>query len=185
MIIPNKRYSDTDTKEAKIANAVGAAGYVLSIGDAIQPGATGHNKHVVGAASSGLILGIVVSIKKDGKVVEVDSVTGVNTTSALAGALQVGNDNETLGGWSVGYIPAYVPMEYKVDASAALDTTTDSGGKVSFPILGTSATKGQAGTINEAAPGLFGASAQLFVSAGIATGSTTKVVGHIDPSFIF
>lgn len=183
MIIPNKRYSDTDTKEAKIANAVGAAAYVIAIGDAIQPGPTGHNKFVVGAASTGLILGVVVGLKKDGKVMEVDYVTGVNVTTANASALQVGNDNETLGGWSVVYIPAYIPMEYKIDLSAAADTTTDSGGNAFFPLLGTSATKGQAGTLNEAAPALFGGSAAQFISHGLAISSTTKVVAVINSKF--
>lgn len=179
MIIPNKRYSDTDTKEAKIANVVGANGFVLSIGDALQAGPTGHNKFVTGAASSGLILGIVVGLKKDGKVMEVDSVAGVNATTANASALQVGNDNETLGTWTAVYIPAYIPMEYKADLSAAAGSTTDSDGNGFFALNGVSSVKGAAGTLNEASIALFGGSAAQFATYGVAKGSTTKVVGRI------
>ncbi len=183
MLIPNKKIQDQDLKKAIIANAVGANAYVLSVGDAIQPGATGHVKFVTGAASSGLILGVVVALEYNGKVLELNSVTGVNSTSAVAGQTKVGNDNETTGAWKVVYIPAYVPMEYIADMSAALDTTTDSGGNVFFPLQGVSSTAGTAGTLNEAAPALFGGSATQFVSNGSYEGSTTKVVAHIYKTF--
>lgn len=178
MLIPNKKFGEQDLKEAKIANVVGANGYVLSIGDCIQPGPTGHTTAVTGAASSGLILGVIVGIKKNGKVMEMSSVTGVNTTTALSSPSNVGNDNETLGEWSVSYIPAYIPMEYKADLSAA-STTTDSNGVAFFPLLGVSSTAGTAGKLNEASPALFGGSAAQFVSFGLTPESTSKVVGHI------
>ena len=69
MIIPNKRVELNDIKTAVLANSVGSNAYVISVGDAIQPAATGHNKYVTGAASSGLVLGIITAIRQNGRFV--------------------------------------------------------------------------------------------------------------------
>lgn len=183
MIRQNKKIQDQDLRKAVIANAVGVGAHVLSVGDAIQPGATGHVKFAAGAASSGLILGVIVSLEYNGNVMELDSVTGVNSTSAVAGATKTGNDNETTGAWKVVYIPAYIPMDYTIDTSAALDTTTDSGGNVFLSLVGVSSTAGSAGTLNEASVALFGGTAGQFVSSGAAAGETTKVVARIYKTF--
>ena len=61
MLRPLTRVHDQDIKRAVLANAVGTGAYVISVGDAIQPGATGHNKFVTGAASTGLISGVIVN----------------------------------------------------------------------------------------------------------------------------
>ena len=179
MLTPNKRVELSDMKNAVLANAVGTGAYVIAVGDALQPGATTHSKYVTGAASSGLILGVVTAIRLNGKIAEVDYVTGVNAAKTGTPSTGPGTDNETYKVWSVDYIPAYVPMEYKADLSATIATTTDSDGFVFFPLLGVSTTKGQAGTLNEASPALFGGSAAQFVSHGVAVDSTKKVVGHI------
>lgn len=182
MIKPNKKVQDQDLKKAVIANAVAASGYVLSIGDAIQPGATGHNKYVTGAASSGLILGVIVGLEYNGKIMEVDSVTGVNTASTASGALALNmhNDNETTKSWKVVYIPAYVDMEYIADLDATAGTTTDSDGAGFFNLLGVSSTKGTAGKLDESTIALFGGTAGQFSSYGLADGETAKVVGKIN-----
>ena len=183
MIVPNKSVELSDLKKVVIASSVGTNAYYLSIGDLIQPDATGHAKFAVPSASSGLVLGVVVALEYAGKPAEVLSVKGVNTTSTAAGAssMNVHNDNETTGLWKAVYIPSHVPMEYKADLSAVADTTTDSGGLgVFFPVLGASASVAQsAGTLNEGAPQLFGGTPTQFVSYGVSTESASKVVGYI------
>ena len=179
MIIPNKRVELNDIKTAVLANSVGSNAYVISVGDAIQPAATGHNKYVTGAASSGLVLGIITAIRQNGKVCEKDYVTGVN--SALTGTPSTGpgTDNETYKVWSVDYIPAYVPMEYKADLDAAAGTTTNSDGFGFFTLKGVSTTKGDAGKLSESSIALFGGTASQFVSHGVSVDSSSKVVGRI------
>lgn len=183
MFVPNKQVELSDIKRAVIANAVAAGGYVLSVGDCIQPGATSHAKFVTGAANSGLILGVITAILYKGKIVERTSVTGVNSTSAVGGAGFVGNDNETYGYWSVDYIPAYIPMEYKADISAAVGTTTNSDGLVWFPLKGVSTTAGDAGTLLETGPVLFSSTLDQVMSFGASVESTKKVICHISKPF--
>jgi hypothetical protein len=180
MLIPNKRVELNDIKTAVVANVVGTNAYVLSVGDAIQPGPTSHNKYVTGAASSGLILGVVTAIRLNGKVSEVGSITGVAAAKTGTPGTGPGTDNETYKVWSVDYIPAYVPMEYKADLSAVAGTTTDSDGFGMFALKGVSTTKGDAGTLNEASIALFGGSAAQFVTHGVSVDSTSKVVGRIN-----
>jgi hypothetical protein len=171
MIVPRKGYEIGDTKDIVLANALAVNAYVISIGDAIQPGATGHAKFATGAASTGLILGIVVGLVYNSKVTEITSLTGVNTASTAAGATPATtlyNDNETTGYWSVQYIPSYIPMEYTADVDAVLDTTTDSGGKVFLGLDGVSSTAGAAGTLLESSVALFGGTAAQFMSFGVA-----------------
>ena len=182
MIVPNKSVELTDLKKAVIANSVGANAYYIGIGDLIQPAATSHNKFVVPAATTGLVLGVVVGLEYAGKPAEVKYTKGINTASTAAGASSsnVHNDNETTGYWKVVYIPSHVPMEYKADMSAATGTTTDSGGVAFFPCLGPSASVVEsAGTLNEASPALFGGSIAQFISYGVSVESASKVVGYI------
>jgi hypothetical protein len=178
-IKPLKQVDRNDVKNAVLANAVGTGAYVISVGDAIQPGATGHNKYVTGEASSGLILGIVTGIRQSGKICEKDSITGV--AAALTGTPSTGpgTDNETYKVWSVDYIPASLPIEYEADLDAVSGTTTNSDGIGFFALLGIDTTKGHAGTLDESKITLFGGTAQQFASYGVSTGSATKVVGRI------
>lgn len=183
MLVPNKQVELSDIKRAVIANAMAVSGYTLSVGDCIQPGATSHAKFVTGAANSGLILGVVTAIIYKGKIAERTSVLGVNSTSAVAGAGFIGNDNETYGYWSVDYIPAYVPMEYKADVSNTLGTTTNSDGLVWFPLKGVSATAGDAGTLLETGPVLFSSTQDQIMSFGASVESTKKAIVHISKIF--
>jgi hypothetical protein len=180
MITPNKNVENQDLRKAVIANAVGTNAYVISIGDAIQPGATGHNKFATGAASSNPILGIVVAIEYNGKPSEKNSVTGVNSTTAVGGPSLVGNDNETTKAWRVVYIPAYVPMDYIIDLSATAGTTTDSGGFGYLNLIGVSTVAGAAGTLDEGSIILFGGTAGQFVTFSVTDFSTTKITGRIN-----
>ena len=171
-----KRPTDLELKKAVIANAVAANAVTLKIGDVIQPGATGHNKFVVNAASTGLVSGVIVALEFAGKIMEVDTVIGVNTASTAAGAaaINVHNDNETTGFWKVVFIPSNLLVEYEADLSAAADTTTDSGGKCFLSLV-----SGTPGTLDETSVALFGGTAGQFWSNGVTTYSTTKVIGHI------
>lgn len=179
MLKPLRRPADNEVKRITLANAIGTGAYKIGIGDCIQPGATGHNKYATGAASSGLILGIIVGIIQNGKVAEVNSVTGINGAQVGVPSTGPGTDNETYATWQVDYIPSWVPMEYEADLSAAADTTTDSGGNCFLALLGVSTTLGEAGKLNEASVALFGGSAAQFWSYGVTSYSTTKVRGHI------
>ena len=186
MILPNKSVELSDTKKAVIANSVATNAFPLSIGDAIQPAATGHNQFVVPAASSGLIVGIVVGLEFASKPAEVNSVVGVNTASTTAGANQINThtDNETTGLWKVIYIPSHVPMEYKADVTPGTVGITDAAGFAFFNLLGASLVAGLAGTLDgSAVVGLFGGTAGQFASYGVSTESASKVVGYIYKGF--
>lgn len=179
MIIPSKEIPTHNLRRSVIANAVGAATYTIGLGTAIQPGATGHTKFVTEATSSNPILGVVVGIEYQNKIVELSSVAGVNSATT---ALAPGNDNETNGYWKVVYIPSSVPVDYVCDTSAALGSTTDSAGTVYFNLI--AATTGVTGgaTLNEASVALFGGTQGQFFSYGAdpAQPSNTKaVVAHI------
>jgi len=180
MLKPNKKVLEQDVKNAVLANAVGTGAYVISVGDCIQPGATGHNSYVTGAASSGLVLGVITAIRQSGKICEKTSITGV--AAALTGTPSTGpgTDNETYKVWSVDYIPAYIDMEYVADIDAAAGTTTNSGGNGFLSLLGVSTTAGHAGTLDESSIALFGGSAGQFATYGVVPGTTTKVVGRIN-----
>lgn len=184
MIRPLKQTTYSDLKRAVIANAVGTGTYPIAIGDAIQPGATGHAKFVTCAASSNPILGIVTGLIYNGnKVSERSTVTGISGSTTNAGP---GTDNETASNnWSVEYIPAYVPMEYEADISAVAGTTTDSsaiGGY--FNVLTLSATQTNSidtnGQLDEASIALFSGTAGQFVSFGYTSYNTKKVYCRVN-----
>lgn len=182
MIKPQRKPSDLEYRRATIANVVGSSALTVKVGDAIVPGATTHTKYVTNAAATGPILGIVVNLIFMGKVAEVNSVTGVNTASTAAGALQsnVHNDNETYGYWQVDYIPAYVPMQFIADVDDTLGTTTDSAGMGYFQVVTTTP-----GILDEStfviwstiSSGTSGTS--QFFSYGAYPGQTKQVIGHL------
>lgn len=153
---PKKKVLDQDVKRAIIANSV-----TLTVGDLVQPAATGHNKFITPAATTGLILGVVVAIEQDGKVCEKTSVT-------------TGASNESTVVYRAVYIPSYIDMEYEADLSAAAGTTSNSDG-LCFLSLGS----GTPGTLDETSVALFGGTAGQVWSYGPTATSTTKVNCHI------
>lgn len=168
-------------RRAVIANAVGTGTYTIGAGTVIQPGATGHTKFVTVATSSNPILGVVVGIEYQNKIVELSSVAAINaaTTSAAPG-----NDNETNGYWKVVYIPSNVQsINYSADTSAALATTTDSTGLVYFNLIAVTTGVTGGATIDESSVTLFGGTAGQLFSYGAdpgQPGNTKVVVCHIN-----
>lgn len=126
--------------------------------DAIIPGSTTHAAAVIGAKSTtGLILGVVTGIYQNGKVLEKNSVT-------------VASNNETVGLISVSYIPAYLPMEYLADLTAAAGTTNYSNLMQMFNLGSSNA------TLDETSAGVFSTQLQFF-SYGTLTTNGTQVTG--------
>jgi len=157
---PLRQVSYNQIKTAVIGNS-----QTITIGDAVVPGATGHAKAAITAASvSTRILGVVIAIvKQDGTVLELSSKT-------------VASDNETNAKISVQFIPSSVDMEYEADMSAAIGTTTDSDGVgVSFNMGATAA------LLDETSVALASATTKQFVSYGqsdVIGAANTKIVGH-------
>lgn len=152
-----KQAENHDLKSAIIGNS-----QTVSVGDAIVPGATGHNAAIVGAAStSGYILGVIVGIVGlNGKVLE------ISTNYAAA------SNNETVGGISVKYIPSYLDFEFEADLQQAVGTTTNSGGLCWLNMYSVN------GQLDETSVALFSGTAGQFWSYGNPSYSTTKVQGH-------
>lgn len=182
MIRPLKRVDGTDVKKIVLANY--SAAYGVAIGDAIQQGGTGY-KFAVPATATSPILGIVVGLLYNGsKVTERSSITYVNAVSSISGP---GTDNETsTAGWSVEYIPAYVPMEYEADINnVAATTNANSAGIGTFFNLPTlSATQINSintnGQLDEASYAIFSGTAGQFVSFGYTPYNTKKVFCRIN-----
>lgn len=108
-----KKTDELDYKSGAIANSV-----QLTVGDAIMPGATTHAAFLTSAINStsqytGIFTGVVAGIFSNGKPAEVNTVT-------------VGSDNETTLKYSVEYVPTYIDIEWVVDMSGDLTTTTSS-----------------------------------------------------------
>ena len=176
MFRPLKRVEGQDIKRAVIANAVGTGSYPISVGDAIQPGATGHAKYVTVAGATNPILGIVTSIVQNGKVSEKATITGINAAETGSPSTGPGTDNETYAVWSVDYIPSSVPMEYEADISAVAGTTTDSSAVGGYFNLKSIATTGDTyGTLDESSIVLFSSTQGQFVSFGYTPYNTLKV----------
>lgn len=156
---PLKEVPDHDFKVATIANS-----QTIAVGDAVVPGGTTHAAAVTGAAgTTNGVLGIVVSIQGPaGKVLEVTSTT-------------VSSTNETVGGVQAVYIPTYVPMEYEADLSGAAGTTSNSNLIQMFNLSGS-----VNGQLDETSTGAYSTPKQ-FLSYGVTTYSTTKVIGHFTP----
>lgn len=125
---PFKKIDDLDYKSAIAGNSA-----LIAVGDVIMPGATTHAPFIVPAINgtsqyTGIVLGVVSTIYGNGKPLEKNSIT-------------TNSDNETNSGTSGGqvtvqYIPAYIDLEYIVDASADLGTTTGSDTYIGMFYLG-------------------------------------------------
>src|SRR4051812_8330914 len=114
--IPLREIPTKNLRRSIIGNSITS----FAVGWAIQPGATTHNKFVVGAGTSNPVLGVVLSIEgKGGQVLEKTSVTTTST-------------NETVAGVQAVWVPSNLPVDYVADMSAATGTTTDSGGMCFF-----------------------------------------------------
>jgi hypothetical protein len=167
MLIPARRVTDVDKKTAVIANAVGTGAYYMGVGGVIIPGATGHvfagtspniTPFITGAtSSSALILGVITALITKGHISEQSNVLGVNAAETGSSSVGPGTDNETYKVWSVEYIPAYIPMEYIADFSAALGTTTDSGANAYFGMTGIDTTSGDDGVVLESSGVIYSA----------------------------
>jgi len=151
--IPNKKVEEQDLKEYVITNSS-----TVAIGDALI--VDGTNKlSVKGAANTtGIIIGVCVALRSSNAVLEKNSVT-------------VASDNETVAQIKAVFIPAYLPIEYTADLSAAAGTTTGSDKMGQFN-LSTSLS----GTLDETSVGVFSTQKQFF-SFGPTSYSTTKVTG--------
>lgn len=115
---PQKKYDELDLKAAIAGNSA-----LIAIGDVIMPGATTHAPFIVPAINgtsqyTGIVLGVVMGIIGNGKPLEKSSITtnSDNETNAATSGGQV----------TIEYIPSYIPMDYVIDASADLGTTTGS-----------------------------------------------------------
>ena len=189
MLLPLRRVTDVDKKTAVIANAVGAGAYYMGVGGVIIPGATGHvfagtspniTAFVTGAtSSSALVLGVITSLLCKGHVSEQSAVLGVNALETGSSSVGPGTDNETYKVWSVEYIPAYIPMEYIADFSAAIGTTTDAGANAYFSMTGIDTTSGDDGVVLESSGVIYSATrtAKCIFLSGPA-GSSKKGAVH-------
>ncbi len=140
-----KEVPSHDLKRAVIGNSITS----FAAGWAIQPGATTHNTAVVGAANSGLVLGVCLAIEGNaGQVLELNSKT-------------TASNNETVVGIKAVYLPSYIPMEYEVEMDDVAGTTTDSGGLAFFNLV-----SGNPALIDESTITLFGGTAGQFWSFG-------------------
>jgi len=153
MFKPLRRIGTNLLKKAVIANS-----QAITIGDIVQPAATGHNQFVTPAATSGLILGVVVGIEKLGAINAVNTIT-------------VGSGNETTNLYTAVYIPSYLPMEYEGDLSAV---PTGDNLYNCFLTSATAATLDASSNSN-----LFGGTAAQFWSYGVTSYSTSKANVHI------
>lgn len=181
-IIPLKEVPVHQLRRAIIANAVGTSTYTIGVGTAIQPGATGHVKFITEATSSNPILGVVIGIEYQNKIVELSAVVGVNSATT---ALNVGNDNETAGLWKVIYVPSNVPVDYLADLSANSGTTTDSGGFCYLNLIAATAGVTGGATLDESSVAVFSGTQGQFFSNGAyvtAVGSNPDVpVSAVNP----
>ena len=189
MLLPARRVTDIDKKTAIIANAVGAGAYYMGVGGVIIPGATGHvfagtapaiTPFITGATSSAaLVLGVITSVIQNGKISEKQNVLGVNSAQTGAASTGPGTDNETYKVWGVEYIPAYIPLEYVADFSAAIGTTTDAGANAYFNMTGIDTTIGDDGVVLESSGVIYSATrtAKCIFLSGCA-GSSKKGFVH-------
>ena len=110
-----KKTDDLDYKQALLGNSG-----VYSIGDVIMPGATTHAAAIVGALNgtskyTGIVTGVLTGIFQGGKPLEIST------------AYTAGSANETTGANVYGeFVPTYIDLEYIVDVSRGLTTTTSS-----------------------------------------------------------
>lgn len=155
--IPLKEYDIADTQLAVIANSS-----AVQVGDALIPGATGHNKAVKGAAgTTGVIIGVCVAIEGlNGFVQELNSVTA-------------GASNETTPVYYARYIPLTAPgIKFSGQLSNTAGTTTNSDGIGSFNVGGSNS-----GQLDETSIALFSATEKQFFSLGLdPTDNTNQTV---------
>jgi len=134
----------------------------VKVGDALIPGATGHNKSLKSAVNTtGMIVGVAVAIVgAKGNVLELNSVTTAST-------------NESSPVYYVQYIPLGTPgLQFKATLSAAAGTTTDSDGIGSFNLSST-----DGAILDETSIALFSATEKQFFSFGLDdTDNTNKTV---------
>lgn len=124
----------------------------VTIGDALIPGATGHNKSVKGGANTtGVLVGVLVAIlNATYGPTELNSVTTSST-------------NESTPVYYAQFIPLTTPgQKFRATLSAAAGTTTDSGGMGSFNLSST-----LSGTLDETSIALFSATEKQFFSWGV------------------
>jgi len=110
-----KKTDDLDYKQALLGNSG-----VYSIGDVIMPGTTTHAGAIVGALNStsqytGIVTGVLTGIYQNGKPLEISTAYTASATNETTGANVYGE-----------FVPAYIDLEYIVDMSQGLTTTTSS-----------------------------------------------------------
>lgn len=157
--VPFKEIPTHNLRRSVIGNSQTA----FAVGMAIQPGATGHNKFVVESGTSNPVLGVVLGIEGNGgQVLEKTSLT-------------TASNNETVILIKAVWVPSNLPIDYVADMSAALGTTTDSGGMCWFNQASGSL------TLDETSVALFGGTQGQFWSYGQMTDpivQSKQVVGH-------
>lgn len=174
-----KKADVLDYKNAVIANSV-----TLAVGDAVIPGATTQAPFLVPGQNAtntsqytGIILGVISGINNTGKPSEKNSVT-------------TASDNQTTGLYSAEYLPTYIPMQYVVDMSADLGTTTGSDTYMAMFYVGYNSTGhhntayNDAGQLDESSVAVFTTQLHFFSygqykegNINATTGKYTQVTG--------
>lgn len=161
--VPLKRIQETDFRAYVIANSEA----IITVGDAVIPGATTSAGFVIGAKNTtGPIMGVVKAIVANGKPLEVNAVT-------------VSSSNQTVAQTAVEIIWAHLDIEWLADLSAASGTTTNSGLIQQFNLSAT-----LNGTLDESSTGVFSTQKQ-FASFGVSPISTSKVTGKFSSTKTF
>lgn len=149
MFVPYKGFPDdaADFEVRVIANSS-----LVTVGDALIPGATGHNKAVLGGANTaGMLVGVLVAI--------LNSTYGVTELNSVT----TGSTNETTPVYYAQFIPLSTPsLKFRATLSQAAGTTTNSGGLGSFNL-----SSSLSGTLDETSIALFSATEKQFWSWGI------------------
>lgn len=150
-----KIFPDTDFEVRVIANS-----QLVTVGDALIPGATGHNKAVLGATNTtGMIIGVCVAIVGfNGNILELNSVT-------------TGSANETTPVHYAQFIPLSTPgLKFSATLSQAAGTTTNSDGMGSFNMSAS-----VSGKLDETSIALFSSTEKQFFSYGLDSSDTAKL----------
>lgn len=152
---PLKKVEEQDLKVRVIANS-----QTVKVGDSLIVDGTNKNAVLGAANTTGIIVGVCVAIKQ---------LNGNSITEKTS--ITVGSSNETTTQYAAQFIPAYIPIEYSADLSAASGTTTGSDKMGQFN-LSTS----DSAVLDETSVGVFSTQKQFF-SYGVTPYSTSVVTG--------
>ena len=158
----------SDFEMADTFVAVIGASQTLYVGDALQPGATGHTKAVVPADTSHVIIGVCIAILgvPGGHLPEI----GGSLLGGSPGSVTTGSGNETTPVYYARFVPLTMPgIKFSAQLSATAGTTTNSDGMGSFALV-----NGTSGQLDETSVALFSATEKQFWSYGLDTTDNNK-----------